>query len=252
MPKMFFTREAAIEYLLSDQRFRELYTKDPDNLGKSTALRYANKLFDIESRGDTLRSIGELRGHLISEHHKGRGRKPGTEAYQPEEKIPRGWFTYGQKNSRDHQIAVRTTSGERAAVKALQHDARDIRDPAYRAAMVDFLRSKPKSRDFQVTINITGNKRGQFQQIIQHGWSADRLLYAAGYREDKHGNWKLAHGAPGLKKYLLDLVNNLPKRSGDPSKWRGIRLYEIYLWKKPVDEKIDPRARTRPINRLGA
>lgn len=251
MPKQFFTRESAIEYLLSDQGFRDLYKRNPADLGTNQALRYANKLFDIESRGDSLRSIGELRGHTFLEHHKGRGRKPSTMGWQEEQKIPKGWFTYGQKNSRDHQIAVRVTSGERAAVKALQHDARDIRNKDYRDAMVDFLRHRERGRDFQVTINLTGNKRGQFTQVIQHGWSTDRLLYAAGYREDRHGNWKLQRGGQGLKNYLLELVNNMPKRSGDPSKWRGIRLYEIYLWKKPVDEKIDPAARTRPVNRLG-
>lgn len=247
MPKQFYTRESAIEYLLSDQRFRDLYKKDPDDLGRTSALRYANKLFDIEQRGDTLRSIGELRGHLVSEHHKGRGRKPGTEQIPDPKRIPRGWSVYGRGNTApaERNVVVRVTSGERAAVKALQHDIRDVRDKGQRAWIADWMRAKPRMRDWQVTMNVYGLKTGQQTQVIQHGWTNDRLLYAAGYREDKHHNWKLPHGAPGLRKYLLDLINNMPRKSGDPSKWRGIRLYEIYLWRSPVNEKID----TTAINR---
>lgn len=254
MPKQFFTRESAIDYLLSDVRFRELYSRNPADLGKEQAMRYANKLFDIEASGGELRSIGELRGHLVSEHHRGRGRKPNTQGWQPEQKVPHGWFSYGPRDTGfySRRVIVRVTSGERAAVKALQHDVRDIKDTGDRHMFAQWLREKRYAREWQVTMNITGGVRGQFTRLFEHGWSNKAILEAAGYREDGKGNWHLARGGMGLRKYLLNLVNSIPRRSGDPSKWRAIKLYEIYLWREPVNERIDTAARTRPVTRIEA
>lgn len=238
------------EQLATNANFMEIYMRGApgrplDDLGLGQARRYFNGMWRAAREGREVRHLGELRGHVHTEHHtEGRRagrRKPGYEDYTPPQRKKRGW--YFQRNSAGERVAVmRETSGEREAERTIAQAAR-LRTTGYRR--------EKRGGDvrygtvpYRISVNVYGppDASGNEQRarlFWKGGWYADQLAEAIGWKKTRGGWYTRSSGAKGLEKLLLDYMASLPEHAyGD--RWGGILRYEIYAYPDPVREIAEP------------
>ena len=215
------SRTEAIDFLNSSENWRDLRRGNnriaaPDDMATSTLRRYANALRRIEASGGWVHDLSEIRGHVATEHHKGRGRKAGFEHYERPEKVRRMFWEelrFSGLDRRGHRVRAEArftvTAGESVALRAVKMAAR--------AGM-------------SVQLVLTGPLPGQQAELFtKGGYNADLLLLAAGYRPGKRGAWGLDRSkGPGLEAWLINYMVSLPRYTQPEDKWPFIALYQIY------------------------
>ena len=239
MPKTpdFSTRSEALEYLATNANFMQLYQRNKpgrplDDLGFAQAKRYASGMIRAARENREVRHLGELRGHVYTEHHReGRrlgARKPGYENYEPPKPRRRGW--YEQMDSKGNYVAVvRLTDGqgeaERAISRATRPNTLGRRGRAQKRTLTPW----------RIAINVYGPGDARAMLFWKGGWYADNLMRAIGYTRTRRGYWVRTRNAPRLEKWLLDYMHSLPHHAYG-ERWSSILRYEIYMYPDPVRE----------------
>lgn len=215
------SRQEAIDYLRSSVNWQELRRGNPriqapDDMATSTLRRYANSMRRIEATGGWVHDLSEIRGHVASEHHKGRGRKKGMENYQRPEQVRRMFWEelkFSGLDRRGHRVRAEArftvTAGESVAVRALKLAAK---------------------QGMSVQLVLTGPLPGQQAELFSKGgYNAQLLLMKAGYRPTKRGGWVLDKSrGKGLEDWLLGYLVELPRYRQPDDKWPFVGLYQIY------------------------
>lgn len=235
-----WTRDEAIHYLKNNINFLDLQRSQPrardlgDN-STATLKRYAAGMWQAnELEGREVKSLGELRGHTASEHHKGRGPKRGFEHWQPPVKTPRGTFDL-PGGAFAAQGVVRVTSSERVAFRFLASLAKTYRkrdgatvryDPKHTGHLV--------SMPWLASLHVQGHRVGEQSDLFtKGGWNPESLLDAAGYRRGARGRWYLPAGAQGLERFVVDYIRANSKSPSAKSEWTGVRLWQVFGWAEP-------------------
>lgn len=223
------SRAEAIDYLNSSANWQELRRHNrritsASDLSTDVARRYANALRRKEATGGWVHDLSELRGHVATEHHAGRGRKKGFENYQRPEKIPRMFneplFFATLQGRKEARLTV--TSGETVAVRALNQAIREKRT---------------------VALTLTsplGEKRSIFWR---GGYNPRLLLKAAGYHATRTGRYANVPGA-SLERWL---ITYLAQMAGSPTteRWPFIALYQIYAATEITEVDLVPQNKQR-------
>lgn len=215
-----WSRQEAIDYLNTSANFQELRRHNarigaPADMSTDLLRRYASGLRRLDVTGQWAHDLAELRGHPASEGHRGRGRKKGMENYTRPERVPRMFYEpmrfatvdrRGQRVTRHAHYTV--TAGETVAVRALVKAARE---------------------GHVVALTLSGPLPGQQVYMFwQYGWSAKRLLEAAGYRRTRQGNYLKRTDGEGIERFLRRYMTQENFGSKQGEAWPFIALYQIY------------------------
>lgn len=229
------TRDEAIDYLNTSANWQELRQhnrriKPAADLSTDIARRYANALRRKEATGGWIHDLAELRGHTVTEHHAGRGRKRGFENYQRPEKTPRMFNEQvffaavdrqGRRIRKEARLTV--TSGESVAVRALNQ--------AIMSGQT-------------IALTLTGPLAGQKKSIFWRGGYDPRLLLAAaGYHVTRTGRYAKIPGA-SLERWLLNYIARMAP-SPTTERWPFIALYQIYAAETISEVDLVPQDHAR-------